>query len=85
MYILRLLTLLIDHDDDDQDDDLSQNPQERPQGGQVAADPQHRLLFTAADDVGGVAVVLARIGYNIQGGNEELGVVVFAVDEEAPG
>lgn len=82
LQIFWLLTLLINHDDDDQDDDLSQNPEERPQGGQVAADPQHRLLLTAAVHVGGVALVLARIQTDVQVGNVELGVVVFAADEE---
>ena len=85
MQILRLLALLINNDDDDQDDDLGQNSQERPQGGQVAADPQHRLLVAAADNVGGVAVVLAWIQTNVQVDNVELGVIVSAVDEEASG
>lgn len=82
LQILRLLTLLINHDDDDQDDDLGQDPEERPQGGQVAADPQHRLLLAAAVHVGGVALVLARIQTDVQVGDVELGVVVFAADGE---
>lgn len=84
MHIFRLLTLLIDHDDDDQDDDLGQNPEERPQGGQMAAHPQHRPLLAAAVHVGGVALVLARVQADVQVGDVELGVVVFAADEETP-
>lgn len=49
----------------------------------MAANPQHRLLGTAADHIGGVASVLARIGVDVQVGDVELSVVVPAVDEEA--
>lgn len=48
----------------------------------MAADPQHRLLLAAAVHVGGVALVLARIQTDVQVGNVELGVVVFAADGE---
>lgn len=51
----------------------------------MAADPQHRLLLAAADHVGGVALVLARIQPDVQVGDVELGVVVPAADEEASG
>lgn len=50
----------------------------------MAADPQHRLLLTAAVHVGGVALVLARVEADVQVGDVELGVIVFAADEETP-
>lgn len=48
----------------------------------MAADPQHRLLLAAAVHVGGVALVLAGIQTDVQVGNVQLGVVVFAADGE---
>lgn len=51
----------------------------------MTADPQHRLLFAAADHVGGIAVILAWVETDVQVVDVELGVVVSADDEEAAG
>lgn len=51
----------------------------------MAADPQDGLLLTGADGVGGVALVLARVGVYVQVIDEQLRVVVPAVDEETSG
>lgn len=51
----------------------------------MAAHPQHRLLLTAAVQIGGVALVLAGVLSDVQVVDVQLGVVVSAVDEEAAG
>lgn len=51
----------------------------------MAADPQRGLLAVAAEQVGGVARVHARVQANVQVGDVELGVVLPAADDEAPG
>lgn len=51
----------------------------------MAAHPEHRLLLAAVIQVGGIAAVLAGIQTDVQVVDVQLGVVVFAVDEEAAG
>lgn len=50
----------------------------------MAADPQCGLLAVAAEKVGGVAHVHARVQVHVQVGDVELGVVLPAADDEAP-
>lgn len=85
LYVVWLLAFLIDHDDDDQDDDLGQDAQQRPKPGQVAPDPQHRHDGRGADHVGGVTLVLPRVGVDVQVDDAQLSVVVFVVNEETAG
>lgn len=49
----------------------------------MAADPQRGPLAVAAEGVGGVAHVDARVQVNVQFGDVELGVVLPAADNEA--
>ena len=83
-HVVRALALLVHHDDDHQGDDLRQHAQERPEGGQVAADPQDRLCGRRADDVGGVALVIARVRVDVQVQDVQLSVVIVVDDDETP-
>lgn len=49
----------------------------------MAADPQRGPLAVAAEEVGGVAHVDARVQVNVQVGDVQLGVVLPAADNEA--
>lgn len=60
-HLVRPLALLVDDDDYHQDNDLGQNAQEGPERSQVTAHPEDAGHGGGADDVGGVAPVLARV------------------------
>ena len=85
LNVVRLLALLVDHDDDHQDEDLGQDPQQGPQGGQVAAHPQDGGDGGGSDHVGGVALVLPRVQADVQVVDVQLGVVVLVAHGEAAG
>ena len=82
MHIVRLLAFLVHHNDDHQKEDLCQNPQQRPERCQVAANSEHRDHGGGADHVCGVALVVSRVLSDIQVDNAQFGVVVFVVDEK---
>lgn len=51
----------------------------------MAPDSQHRSHRGGAEDIGGVALVLAGVRCDVQIDDGELGVAVLAVDGEAAG
>lgn len=63
--IIRLLTLLVDDNDEDQDQDFSKNAQEGPEGSQVTPHTKHGGHARCANNISGVALVFSRIGLDV--------------------
>lgn len=83
--LVRPLALLVNHNDDHEDDDLGQDAQERPQRGEVTPHPQDGHGLFGADDVCGVADVLARVCADVQTDDTQFCEIVFVDDEESAG
>ncbi len=83
LNLVRPLALLVNHNDDHEDDDLGQDAQERPQRGEETPHTQDGHGLFGADDVRGVADVLARVCADVQSDDTQFCEIVFVDDEEA--
>lgn len=80
---IRPLPLLVHNNDHHENDDFSQNSQERPERGQVAAYPEDGDGGVSANGVGGITFVFTRVFCDLEVHDAQLRVVLFADDEEA--